>query len=260
MIPKYEQHTKEDRPDKFLSGLVAKFKEHLGEEATEQALNEYYEIFSKDAASSPSVLEVSIRIGIVSARFMFFHRTEVKDKEIKYKDASIAKIKRVLDIKQPLNATSDLYKRSEYMCSYAELLRHYINANIKQKSKSNDELMALFDESIRAYGISSREASNKNVQALIGECKTRERLLSYLSGQFDDKKKYTEMLESKETPAFIRSSEVVIQEILDLLITLHKEQTSFKFDYNQLFNRCRTGVLKLRNGFKFDLASMTTKR
>jgi len=250
-IQKNEQPAHEEK--KYFSSLVENFKVHLGVEATRQALKEYYNIFSKSAASNSSILEVSIRIGIASARFMFFHSTDIK-----VKDASIAKIKQVLEIRQPLDSTNESYKRSEYMCSYAELLRHYINENIKQECKSHEELLVLFEECIRAYEISSKEAKNNNVQALVGECRTRSRLLSYLSKQLNNKNEYTKMLESKKTQTFIRRSEGAIQEILDILVTVHQEQTYFKFDYNDLFNKCRVGVLKLRNEFQFDF--LTTNR
>jgi len=147
------------------------------------------------------------------------------------------------------------------MCSYAELLRHYINENIKQK-KSHDKLMKLFDDCILAYEISSREASkknSKNVQALVGECNTRSRLLNYLFKRLNEQKKaYTEMLESKETSPFIRRSEAAIQKILDILVTLDQEQTHFKFDYNKLFNICRVNVLKMR--YEFDSEFWTHNR
>ncbi len=221
----------------------------LGITKTELIIHSFYEKLKDN-------YDIQARIGLVYCRFMFFKRNTIEEK-----DESIKAMNKILKINNSLKISihqNEIFKNPDILCSYGDLLRHYINESLKYDERKSEikKIFELTEDCILAYDKSSQLHSFKSPLPLIGECKIRKSLLKYSSEHIckSNMKTYTDYLQDKNTPKIVKDSEYYIEKYLELLKSIKdNNQTNISYDINKLHNECRLAALKLR----FNLKSAT---
>ncbi|CAF0813865.1 unnamed protein product [Brachionus calyciflorus] len=224
-----------DGTKKFFSPLVCEFSKKFDSEKTEEYLLKFFDLFNNEKELWPY-------LGSLCARFKF-HKNDNFEKKIE----AVQIFRKALNIDEKFDSTNYPYfcKKSDLLCSYGDILRHFS----KEKEKNNqsyDEIIKTCEEAVDVYE-ESQKLDEDNEVALIGECKIRFNILffHFKNKCNENSVKFIESLDN--CPKIIKESERKIEAKFDKLERLiFLKELEWDNRLNQIYFNCKMEILKLR--------------